>query len=32
MELKAILSRQPGPEVAEQLNMYQVGSSVSTAV
>ncbi len=23
MELKTILARQPGPEVAEQLNMYQ---------
>jgi hypothetical protein len=24
MELKNILSRQPGPEVAEQLSIYQV--------
>jgi len=26
MELKNILSRQPGPEVAEQLSIYQVSS------
>ncbi len=25
MELKNILARQPGPEVAEQLSIYQVG-------
>lgn len=25
VELKGILARQPGPEVAEQLSIYQVG-------
>lgn len=29
VELKTILARQPGPEVAEQLNMYQVGRGLS---
>lgn len=28
MELKGILARQPGPEVAEQLSIYQVGAVV----
>jgi hypothetical protein len=27
VELKGILARQPGPEVAEQLSIYQVGQS-----
>jgi hypothetical protein len=27
VELKGILARQPGPEVAEQLSIYQVGHS-----
>ena len=30
MELKQILARQPGPEVAEQLSMYQATSKEKT--
>ena len=30
MELKQILARQPGPEVAEQLSMYQSAAKEKT--
>merc|ERR1719502_2299155 len=30
VELRAILARQPGPEVAEQLNLYQANLSEKT--